>query len=216
MRVTLSERRLSERIQQLEGINDTVEEITFKMERYAMRLFANVNEFGVRFVGMVEQSGGLGTFQFSIAGVGKDWQTGGFNFAKMSEGLNFMNPLAVSLEEADMEQICDGPVATAMIDNWSTYAHTLQKITVGEIQPAVESACLKFAWQPRAATQWTGDPALDAQLQYEEDTAQLERAGLKDPLEKYRKQQEFNEAEIAAYKAQEDAAYKARWGIDRE
>src|SRR6266700_6919698 len=149
MIITLSERRLSELIRGLEGIQDTDEEIAFQMQRHAIRLFRHVAEdYRIRMVGLVEHSGGIGSFKFDISGIGKNWQTGGFDFEKLTAGLSFINPLCVSLEEQDIEHICDGPVATAMMDHWEEYAGTLQRITVSEIQPAIEKACLEFAWKP--------------------------------------------------------------------
>jgi hypothetical protein len=224
MLVTLSERRLSERIKQLEGINDSPEEITFRMSHYASRLFAHVNEFGVRFVGMVGQSGGLGTFQFSIDGVGRDWQTGDFNWQKLAEGLSYMDPVAVSIEEQDMRAVCVGLVASMAVDSWDSYASELQSISVNEIQPRVEAVLLRLHTQPREISSFdrTGVPEYDRQMQEQEDIAQLQRVGddpqiqalLRD-LEKQRQQRAFDEAEIATYQAQEDRAYKARRGIDR-
>jgi len=212
MRVTLSERRLSERIKQLEGINDNVEEITYRMEHYAMRLFAHVNEYGVRFVGMVHQSGGLGTFQFDISGVGRDWQTSDFNWQKLAEGLSFMDPVAVTVEESDMSAICTGLVLTMAVDNWEQYAAELQRISVGEIQPKIEAALLRLHNQPREVTSYTGDPQLDAQFREDEVTAQFWRAGVEDPLAPHKATVARQQAEEAAYAARERAAYEERWG----
>lgn len=225
MLVTLSERRLSERIKQLEGIQDSVEEITFRMEHYAMRLFAHVNEFGVRFLGLVSQSGGLGTFRFDIGGVGRDWQTGDWNWQKLAEGLNYMDPVAVSIEESDMEVVCTGLIASMAVDSWDSYASELQRISPNEVCSKIEAVLLRLHTQPREISSFdrTGIPEYDQQLQEQEDIAQLQRAGddprvqdlLRD-MEKRRQQQAFNEAEIAAYKTQEDTAFKARWGIERD
>ena len=94
MILTLSERRLSELIRQLEGINDSDEEILFRMQHYAAKLFNQVSEYGIRMVEMVEHHGGIGSFRFDIKGVGMDWQTGGFNWEQLNQGLSFLGAVA--------------------------------------------------------------------------------------------------------------------------
>ncbi len=206
MVITLSERRLSELIRQLEGIADSDSEIAFRMQHFASRIFKHVADcFGIKMVGLLEHQGDIGSFQFDISGVGMDRQSGGFKWDKLQSGLNFLNVLAVTVEEKDIEEICSGPVCTAMMDSWDHYAHTLQRLSVAEIQPAVERACLEYAWKPRPAPDYTGVPALDAELQYDLDTAQLQRAGLKNPLEKVEAIEAYRRAEEAAYAAQEAA-----------
>src|SRR6266567_3544796 len=117
MIVTLSERRLSELIRGLEGINDTDSEIAFKMKSYAGRLFKYVYDgYGIKMVGLVEHTGDIGSFSFDISDIGRNYQTGDFDWQKLIGGLQFMNCLAVTVEESDIEQICTGPVCTAMID----------------------------------------------------------------------------------------------------
>jgi hypothetical protein len=213
MLVTLSERRLSERIRQLENIQDSIEEITFRMEHYAKRLFLHVNEFGLRFAAMVEQHGGLATIQLDISGVGRNWEDGDFAWSKLSEGLACLDPVAVSVEERDMAAICTGLIATMALDSWESYAAELQRISVSEIRPKIEAVLLRLHTQPREVVSYerTGIPEYDHQLQETEDIAQLERSG--DPhaialASSIRRQQEADarrQAEEAAFVEQEQA-----------
>jgi len=206
MLVTLSERHLSERIRELEGINDTVEEITYRMEHYAKRLFVHVNEFGLRFSAMIEQHGGLATIQLDISGVGRNWEDGDWHWSKPYEGLACLDPVAVSIEESDMAAICEGPIATMAVDTWGNYAAELQRISVSEIRPKIEAVLLRLHTQPLISE--TADPALN----YELSTAQLHRAGLRNPLERFEAQEAYRQAQEAEYASQQQAAHEAMWG----
>jgi hypothetical protein len=219
MVLTLSERRLSELIRSLEGISDTDSEIAFRMQHYCSRLFAHVaNDYGIRMVGMVETHGDLGSFQFDISSIGRDWQTGDFDWQKLIGGLQFLNPVAVTVEARDMEAICTGLVATGMIDNWNNYAPTLQRLSVSQVQPAIEAACMETVWKQPAEMGGTETERNMSDLDFR---LQLERSGDPKALDLLRELvhrdevDSYQRAEEEAHKKREDAAYQARWGIDR-
>lgn len=201
MVITLSERRLSELIRQLENITDSDEEICFRMVHYAERLFKHISEFGVRMQGMLDHNGGIANFQFTIAGVGKNWQTGDFDWDKLRQGLNAMNPLAVTVEPEDIDTICSGIIRVAMLDNWHQYAASLERITVGQLQGAIENACQKYAW---------GSPIeMGSESDTDETMRELAvqdvfaRAGVIDPSLHSRAVKSRRQAEEDAYQAAE-------------
>src|SRR5215469_17195646 len=122
MIVTLSERKFSEQIRQLEGLDPatTVEEITDRMQTYANRLFEHLRQnYGVNCAGMVSHNGNLGTFQFVLSPVYDD-ENRGHRIA----GLNMMAPNSVTVEPSDLPGLVPPGVAlTALEDAWNTYAH---------------------------------------------------------------------------------------------
>jgi len=207
MILTLSERRLSELIRQLEGINDSDEEILFRMQHYAAKLFNQVSEYGIRMVEMVEHHGGIGSFRFDIKGVGMDWQTGGFNWEQLNQGLSFLNPLAVSFEREDLWAICDGLVGTAMNSVWYEIQPNLQRLSVNEVRQTFESWCQHVAFGN--APDFLRDPVL------EEIQAQsaFEQAGIEDPLKHHLEREEFNRQEIEAYKEATGNQIERSWGV---
>jgi hypothetical protein len=209
MFVTLSFRNYAQLIREAENLEPgtTDAEISVRLDHYSQRIWDHMFNLGIKMIGLVERTPDVAAFQVSLAGIGHDYATGGFNFEKLREALNWIRPVAVTLQESDIEEICTGPVATAMVDSFPAYSDTLQRISVGQIQPAIEAACLKFAWGNRIEVGATlgENPELDAQMRYEEDTAQLERAGVRNPTEQWEAQQAYNQAEIDAYAAREQA-----------
>ena len=139
MILTLSERRLSELIRQLENINDNDEEILYRMKHYASKLFSYVGEYGIRMVEMVSHSGGIGSFRFDISGVGRDYRTGDFNWDRLRDGLNLVNPVGITMERSDIWAICTGLVAKGLNDVWYDIAPNLERLSVSEFQPTLEA-----------------------------------------------------------------------------
>ena len=219
MILTLSENRLSNLIRQLEGITDTHDELHVRFDHYCSRLFVHVNDvFGLRMVGMVSNAGTVAAFKFDISAIGRNWQ-GDWDWEKLMGGLQLLNPVAITVESIDMEWICTGLIATTMADNWELYAHTLQRLSVNQLQSAIETACREIAWK----TPVNASPIPDNDLMREFNfRAQLERAGDADSLRllnEINRQDAvdtYQRVEADAYKTQEDAAFKARWGIDRD
>src|SRR5260370_42588541 len=101
MIVSLSERRVSELIRSLENINDSDSEIAFRMQHYAAKLFTHVNDGdGVKFVGMSETHGDIGSFKFDIHGC-KDFH-GQIDWNKLVGGMKFLKTLFVRVEPEDV------------------------------------------------------------------------------------------------------------------
>ena len=197
MFVTLSEAKFSEQIRQLEGISDTIEEITDRMEHYAGRLFQHLSRnHGVTMVCMVSQSGGLGTFCFALSPIYDDQDR-----ADRISGLSLMNPNSVSVEQGDLEAfVPQGIVLQALLDEWECYESQLQKILPSQIPELLEQAAQRVMSMP-ASTMSFGDPELD------EATFQdfLRRSGKRDPEAARRAREEAEQMEIARIQAEERA-----------
>lgn len=203
MQVTISERRLSELIRNLESINDTDEEIAFKMRHYASRIFKHVYDgYGLKFLGMLEQSGGLGTMQFSIEEVGRNWQTSDFDWEKLIGALQFINALAVTVELTDMQIICTGLVAVGAADEWNNYASELERISPSEVQSKIESALLRFVYNK--PTETTALSPNNQELRDLEMDGAFARAGMVDPSLRSRAVESYRQREIAEHEAAEN------------
>src|SRR5690348_589834 len=144
MLVTLSERKLSERIRELENIQDSTEEICERMQHYAARLFKHIAEYGVQMAGMVQHSGGLGVFRFSLSPVFDDEGR-----SMRIEGLNLMNPNSVSVEVSDLPGLVPQGIArTVLEDEFGTYSHEVQKILPSDISPTLERIAQRVMTAP--------------------------------------------------------------------
>jgi len=203
MQLTLSERRLSEQIRQLENINDTVEEITHKMDHYAARLFKHLNDgYGLRFLGMLHQSGGLGTVQLDIGGVGRSWQTNDWDWEKLRGGLNLLNPVSVTVTAEDIGHICTGLIKPLALDAFPQYARELERINVSEIESTIEKVLLRYVHQP--SIEMPSDPRLrEARIQ-----EQFARAGIVDPSLRTQAVEELQRREAERIKADEHRRYQ--------
>ena len=203
MELTLSERRMSEQIRQLEGIEDTVEEITHRMDRYAARLFKHLyGGYGIRFVGMLNQSGGLGTFSFDIGGVGRNYQTNDFDWEKLRGGLSMLNPVSVTVTADDIGHICTGLIKPLALDAFPQFARELERITVPEIESKIESALLHHVHQ--RSIEMPSDPRL-RELQIQGEFA---RAGIVDPSLRSQAAEQYRQREEERMKAEQFAHYQ--------
>jgi len=200
MIVTLSERRLSELIRSLENISDTDSEIAYRMAEYASKLFVHVAEgYGLRMEGMIQHTGDIAEFRFAIGGA-KDFH-GQIDWDKLVAGLQFMNPLCVSVEREDLAVICDKLIGNQALQSWDEYAPTLQRILPGQLESRIEAALLKYVWnRPIEITAQTPTDKLLAELQIQEEFA---NAGLVDPSLKTQAVDKHREKEIADYQAAE-------------
>jgi hypothetical protein len=199
MLCTLSERKLSERIRELENINDSVEEIVDRMPHFAARLFAHIAAYGVRMVGMVGQNGGLGTFQFALSPIFNEEDR-----ATRINGLNLMNPNSVTVESGDLPALVPpGLIQTMLIDEWHTFSARLNKVLPSDIGGIIESAAQNCMKQPSSVD--FGDQELNDE--YFADF--LQRAGKKDPMARINAVDEYRRREEAAVLAQKNAGFEA-------
>ena len=206
MRITLSERQFTEQIRQLEGLGPevTLDEISHRMDRYAKKLFIHLREFGVQMLAGVQVQGTLANMQASLT-QSRDEES----VQKRMQGLALLAPISVSLDQPDLSAFVPNQVMlVSMIDNWGAFQQSLQRLTLSEVRPALESI----------AAQLLSAPAPTISNEYEQQVFDVEYeaflalSGKRDPLAKHREIEDFNRREIAAVEAQRQAANEAMWG----
>jgi hypothetical protein len=202
MKITFSERLLSEQIRQLENLDPatTVEEISFNMHRYFRRLAEHVTNYGVTMDGTdFQQSGNLATMGAVLNRSYSDEDV-----VTRLNGLRMLNPLAVALEPNDLPSfVTDSVALVALEDAWGNFGREFQRLTVNEIRPAIERVAMKVLFAPSAP------PSNDIERMEQEQGYEmfLARAGKRDPLARHQAVDEYNRAEIARVQAEQEAAY---------
>jgi len=208
MQVICSERQFFGQIRQLEGIdpNVTNDELSVRSLFYARKLFDYVKGFGVDLIAGPQIHGTLATFSMSLKPA---WDEE--SVAKRLEGLSMLAPVAVSLELPDLGAFVTEPIMRAALqDQFGAFSPQLQRLTVGEIRPALENCARQLLAAPVNAP--TND--FEAEMQDMELQALLINAGKTDLLRKEQKRrevEEFRRKEEEAYAAQQQAAYDAQW-----
>jgi hypothetical protein len=203
MRITLSERLLSEQIRQLEGLDPatSIEEISHGMVRYFRRLAEHVKLFGVELLATDFQQSG------SIATMGADLKQSHSedDIQTRLNGIRMLAPLSVSLEPNDLAAfVTDKLVLVTLQDSWSTFGNELQRVAVSEIRSALENIARKVLFTPSPEVQALNDAGAG------EEAFQLflQRAGRKDPMARHNAIEEYNRQEVEAVQAANERAYE--------
>jgi hypothetical protein len=203
MRITLSERLLSEQIRQLEGLDPAtnLEEISHGMVRYFRRLAEHVKNYGVELIATDFQQSG------SIATMGADLKESYSedDIQTRLNGIRMLAPLSVSLQSNDLAAfVTDKLVLVTLQDAWSTFGNDLQRMAVSEIRTALENIARKVLFAPSPEVQALHDAGAG------EEAFQLflERAGKKDPLARHNEIEEYNRREVEAVQAANERAYE--------
>lgn len=205
MRIVLSERQFTEQIRNLEGLGSdvTLDEISHRMDRYARKLFVHLQEYGVQMLAGVQVNGTLATMQASLT-QSRDEES----VQKRMEGLALLAPLTVSLDQPDLSAFVPSPVMLpSMIDNWGAFEHSLQRLTLSEVRPALES----IAAQLLSAPPPTITNEYEQQVFEVEYEAFLAASGRKDPLARHNAAEAFRQREEEAYAAAQQAAREREW-----
>jgi len=206
VRITLSERLLSEQIKQLENLDPAtnLDEITHNMVRHFRKLAEHVQNYGVILLGTdFQQAGTLATMGAVLNPSYSD-----DDVVTRLNGLRMLNPLSVSVEPGDLPAFVIDPIArVALEDGWSSYGHELQRVSVSQIRATIERIASKVLFAPSEEAQILADAGVG------EDAFQLflQRAGKRDPLQKLNQIQEFREREEARVKAAHDANLEQFW-----
>lgn len=209
MRITLSERALTEQIRSLENIGSevTTEEIVHRIDKYARRLFDHIREYGIQMLQAGFQvSGTLATMQAQLrpSFSEEDCQ------ARIS-GLAMLAPVSVSLDPPDLPAFVTNPVMLAsMADNWISFGASLQRLTLFEVRPTLESIAGQLLSAPVAPP--TNE--FEAEMQQIEYDAFLAASGRKDPLAKHNEIEAFRRREEAAYATAQQAARDREWNLE--
>jgi hypothetical protein len=210
MRITLSERQFTEQIRQLEGLGQevTLDEISHRMDRYARKLFVHLQEYGVQMLAGVQVHGTLANMQASLK---PSWDEE--SVQTRLNGLALLAPTSISVDQPDLSAFVTNPIMLAsMSDRWVDFGASLQRITLSELRPTLESIAAQLLSAPAPAP--TNE--FEQELQQLEYNAFLAASGKRDPLKKYNEQQEFQRREEEAYAAQKQAAHDAFWGRREE
>jgi hypothetical protein len=206
MRVTLSERKFSEQIRQLENIGPevTTEELIHRIDRHARRLFDHIREFGVQMLQAgLQVSGTLCTMSASLKPA---WDEESVQMR--INGLAMLAPVSVSLDQPDLPAFVVNPVMlAAMQDNWIAFGSSLQRLTLQEVRPALENAAQQLMSAPVAEP--TND--FERELQSLEYEAFLAAAGKTDPLKQQNAIDEYRQREEAVYAAAQQAGVDQKW-----
>jgi hypothetical protein len=203
MIVCLSERRFSEQIKQLEGLDPatTVSEVTERMPHYAARFFNHLRNFGVNCIGIAQQRGDVADFQFALK---QSWSEE--DVQTRLDGLTLLAPVSVSLDQPDLLAFVTNPIMLAsMTDNWTAFSASLQRLDLSEVRPALENAALQILSAPVKPP--TNE--FEKEMQQMEYEAFLVASGRKDPLERHNKIEQFRQQEEANIRAQQEATYEA-------
>lgn len=210
MRVTMSERALTEQIRSLENISQevTTEEIVHRIDRYARKLFDHIRNYGIQMLQAGFQvSGTLCTMsaQLKQSFSEEDCQT-------RINGLAMLAPVSVSLDQPDLPAFVVNPVMLAsMSDNWIAFGASLQRLTLAEVRPTLENIAGQLMSAAPPAPPTNDYEAEVQQLEYE---AFLAASGKKDPLAKHEAIERHRQAEEAAYATAQQAARDREWNQD--
>lgn len=201
MILSLSERKTTALIQQLEGTDETIEEISYNMKRYGTRLFQHVNEaYQLEYAGMTNLSGGIADFRFNI-NCGRDLATNDFNWESFLGGLAFLNPLGVTLERDDIWKTCDPLIGKSLYSAWADVRQNFERLSVAEVRPTLE------AWLAHLAFNGHGQDQKVIQMAAKQ-VFETNELGLADPMAHHREVEEYRRREI------EEANQPAtNWGV---
>lgn len=206
MRIIVSEKSFFNHLRQVENIGTEVtdEELSVRAEGYIRKLAAHVrNNFGVDVLPRPEVHGTLATLTASLK---PSWDED--SVATRLAGLNWLVPVAVSLEWADVPAFCYEPMMKAAIqEQFGAFSPSLQRLTVSEIRPALENCARQILAAPAPAP--TNE--FEQEVHDLEYAAFLALAGKKDPGAKQRAIEEFQRQEEAVYAQSQQAAKDRDW-----
>ena len=211
MIVTISWPRFRELVKEFAGLpaDTSDDEIEVRLQSYADKVFSHCREYGLNITGLAQPATStIAHFNADISGVGTDWQTGGFNWENLMGGLRFIRAIAVTVERADIWKVCDALVGKSLNDSWSEIGNNLARLDPEELQATFEAWCLKIAWGS-GTPDFLRDPVLDeirTKMAFDE-------CGIADPLASHIEREEFNKAEIEAYKEATGNQIERSWGV---
>ena len=124
-------------VRDLEGLHDqSIEEITHRMDMYARRFFEHVAGYGVKFSSMLNQNGELATFSFNLSPSYSEEDR-----ANRIAGLQLMNPVSVTMSADDLPSFALNNTALGGIRSvWPDISRQFERILPNEIMDLVEKA----------------------------------------------------------------------------
>ena len=211
MIVTISWPRFRELVKEFSSLptDTTDDELEIRLQTHADKIFSHCREYGLNITGLAQPATStVAHFNCDISGVGKDWQTGGFNWENLLGGLRFLRAIAVTVERTDLWVICDALVGKSLYDSWSDFGHNLARLDPEELQATVEAWCMRIAWGSG-----TPDFMRDPVLEEIRTKMVLDECGIPDPLAKHIEQDEYNRQEIEAQEEATGNQLPRSWGV---
>jgi hypothetical protein len=197
MIVYLSESRLSSLIRQAEGIDAPDSEIALMMDKHARGIFSHVANYGVRMVGMISHTGDIARFKMEIGG--NDRET-------IIAGLQWLNPVCISLEQEDLPALCPNPLGLGVLQStWHDVHGEFDRIQPATIIDTMENVATRLAFsldtQAHAEIAKTIDPA-----GYEQGFEEwCQQNGIRNPTAHHDEVERHRQAEITERQQQEQA-----------
>lgn len=199
MQLVLSERKFSELIRQLEGINDSDEEISVRLQHYITKCFAHLGNYGVHVsISPLRVAGTIGTFQARLDSVhsNEDRQT-------RLNGLAILNPISLNVEYDDLPAFFQGIVLAAVQMASDDELPRLQGLTVPELSAVLDGIGERAMFGKPGPNHIANIVGADEGYEYF-----LEKAGKKDPLAEREKRDAAEQAELARIEAAREERYQ--------
>jgi len=209
MRITISLRTFFGHIREVENLDPAITdaELSVRAPQYVQNIYDYVRKFGVEVLpNLTKTHGELATLTAQLK---PSWDEE--SFQKRIEGLNWLVPVAVSLDQPDIPAFVYEPMMrAAMLDSFINFGGQLQRLNVSEIRPALEKIAGKII----------NTPVAPPSNEFEEEVFDLEyenfllQSGKGEQLRKEkarREAEEFKRKEEEAYATQQQAAYDAQW-----
>jgi hypothetical protein len=205
MRLIIAEKSFMDRV--AGATNASEEEMMVRGDLLVREYVKHVKAFGVAVLPQHSINGKVATLTVSLTPSHSEEDV-----QQRMEGLGWLVPVAVSLDAPDVPAFCPNrPMATAIADNWQSFGASLQRLTLAEVRPALETV----------AGQIINTPVAPPSNEFEAEVRQLEyeqfllEAGKGDQIRKEQKRreiEEFEQAEIAHVKAAQEKALMEEWG----
>jgi|SRR5579859_2818521 len=207
MRITISLRTFFGHIRQVENLDPAITdaELSVRAPQYVQKLYDYVREFGVEILPRLTQTHGeLATLTAQLK---PSWDEA--SFQERIEGLNWLVPVAVSLDQPDIPAFVYEPMMrAAMLDSFINFGGQLQRLNVSEIRPTLEN----IARQILSAPVTPPSNEVEAEIQQLEYENFLLESGKGEQLRKEKARREQDAArqrEEEAYRAAEEQRLEA-------
>ncbi|HET9305569.1 MAG TPA: hypothetical protein VFO46_06030 [Candidatus Sulfotelmatobacter sp.] len=197
MRITVSIRTFFDHIRQIENLDPatTDAELSIHARKYVQNLYDHVKNFGIEVLGY-QAHGELATLTAQLK---PSWDEESFH--KRIEGLNWLVPVAVSLDQPDIPAFVYEPMMRAAIqDQFINFGGQLQRLNVSEIRPALENIARQILTAPVTPP----SNEVEAEIQQLEYENFLLESGKGEQLRKEQKRRELD-----ASRQREEEAYTA-------
>lgn len=169
MLLYLSQDTLNQRLLETnEGIRP--DELTVRKEQLLKPFVNYVESHGVKFAGVLEAKGNFAVARLNLLTTDK---------AKVGAALDFVAPLAVTIERADLNALIPSRIVRLAVESaWPTVSKDFERLATSQIFDTVEAVAMS------TATRASASPTIaDEERAEREALAAMKAAGIRDPLE---------------------------------